>query len=87
MFYVYILKSRKTKKLYIGITNNLRRRLEEHNKLLNSTTKSMAPFDLVYYEAYASARDAKEREKNLKRFSGAYTHLKRRIRNSLILSK
>jgi len=38
------------------------------------------------YEAYASKKDAKHRENMLKRYSGSYTHLKKRIKNSLIIS-
>ena len=94
MYYVYILKSIKDNNLYIGYTNDLRRRLREHNTLSSKATKPRLPLKLVYYEAYLSEKDAKDRESKLKRFSGSYTHLKRsythlkhRIKNSLILSK
>ena len=87
MFYVYLLKSKKDGDLYVGYTADLKRRLIEHNNLTEKSTKSRAPFDLVYYEAYASVGDAKHREDMLKRFSGSYMHLKKRIRNSLILFK
>ena len=84
MFYVYILKSKKDDSKYIGYTNNLKRRLTEHNNLKNKSTKYKAPFNLVYYEAYQSRADAKNREYNLKRFANAYIQLKRRIKNSLL---
>lgn len=84
MFYVYVLKSKKDASLYIGYTNDLKRRFEEHNTGKSFATKNKAPFEIVYYEAYQSKRDAKYRETNLKRHSGAYTHLKKRIQNSLI---
>ena len=87
MFYVYIIKSLKDGKLYIGRANNLRRRLLEHNTKQSKSTKYRGPFKLIYYEAYLSEKDAKDREYKLKRFSGSYIHLKNRIRNSLILSK
>jgi len=87
MYYVYILKSNKDDNLYIGYTNDLRRRLKEHNTSFSKATKSRLPLKLVYYEAYLSEKDAKEREFKLKRFSGSYIHLKNRIKNSLILSK
>ena len=87
MFYVYILKSKKDDKLYIGYTDDLKRRFNEHNKGLVKATKSRIPFHLVYYEAYASKSDAKHRENMLKRFSGSTTHLKKRISNSLIVFK
>lgn len=83
MFYVYVMQSRKDKKLYTGYTNDLRRRFSEHNEKVNRSTKSRAPFELVYYEAYLSQADAKQREYNLKRSVGARTALKRRIPNGL----
>lgn len=87
MYYVYLLKSTKDGKLYIGFTNDLKRRILEHNSGLSKSTKSRRPFKLIYYEAYTSEKDAKQREKMLKRFSGSYTHLKKRVKNSLILFK
>ena len=87
MFFVYILKSKKDNDLYVGYTADLKRRIIEHNNFSEKSTKLRAPFDLVYYEAYASIGDAKHREDMLKRYSGSYTHLKKRIRNSLILFK
>ena len=87
MYYVYILKSNKDDKLYIGYTNDLKRRLIQHNTSSSKATRSRLPLKLVYYEAYFSEKDAKDREFKLKRFAGSYIHLKHRIRNSLILSK
>jgi putative endonuclease len=52
MFYVYVLKSIKDKKLYIGKTNDLKRRIKEHNNAKVSATKERLPMELVYYEAY-----------------------------------
>jgi len=83
MFYVYVIKSRINGSLYVGYSTDLKRRLDEHNKGEGVSTRSRAPFDLVYYEAYRSAADAKFREHNLKRFSGSLTHLKRRIMHSV----
>ena len=79
--WVYILKSKKDGDLYIGSTNDLRRRLEEHNSGKVRSTKSRIPFELVYYEAYKSEKDARQREQNLKLRSRAFTQLKRRIEN------
>ncbi|MDD3102147.1 MAG: GIY-YIG nuclease family protein [Patescibacteria group bacterium] len=86
MFYVYILKSIKDKKSYIGYTDDLQRRFQEHNQGLVESTKPRIPFKLVYYEAYSSKKDAKHRENMLKKYSGSCTHLKKRIKNSLIIS-
>jgi len=83
MYYVYLIKSVKDKNFYIGSTNDIHRRLYEHNNGLVYSTKSRIPFELVYYEAYKSEGDARKREKNLKLRSRAFTQLKKRIRNSL----
>ena len=87
MFYIYVLRSIKDDKLYIGYTGDLKRRIFEHNAKTELSTKNRTPFQLVYYEAYLSEKDAKLREHNLKRFSGSYIHLKKRIKNSLVLFK
>lgn len=86
MFYVYVLKSKKDEKLYTGYTFDLKKRFTEHNKNMNTSTKSRTPFDLLYYEAYASQADAKKREDRLKRSAGARTALRRRLQDSLRLS-
>ena len=83
MYYVYVLKSIKDKSLYVGYSNDLKRRFDEHNDLKNVSTKHKAPFQLVYYEAYKSRADARHREDMLKRFSGSMVHLRKRIRESM----
>ena len=83
MFYLYILHSKKDNKLYIGSTNDLRKRFVEHNCGKVFSTKLRAPFELIYYEAYKSESDARKRESNLKLRSKAFTQLKKRIQNSL----
>ena len=84
MFYVYMLKSVKDGSLYVGYTDDLKRRFVEHNDRRNVSTKNKAPFQLVYYEAYRSRADARHREDLLNRFSGSTVHLKKRIKNSLM---
>ena len=83
MYYVYILKSIKDKKLYIGYPNDLQRRIQEHMDGKVKSTKHRRQIELVYYEAYKSEEDAKEREKQLKYFGKAYSQLKRKIRKSI----
>jgi len=83
MFYVYLLKSNKDNDFYIGFTNNLKRRIQEHNNGLVLSTKSRKPFELIYLEAYKSEKDARLREKNLKLRSRAFAQLKKRITVSL----
>lgn len=79
MVYVYVLKSRHDGNLYIGSTNDLRRRFQEHNAGKVTSTKDRRPFELVYYEAYKAESDARHREQNLKLRSRAFEQLKKRI--------
>lgn len=83
MYYVYILKSKKDDNLYVGSTNDLRRRLSEHNDRKVSSTKSRAPFVLRYYEAFHAESDARNREASLKKDGKALGQLKKRIPESL----
>jgi len=83
MYYVYILKSKKDKSLYVGYTNNVERRVGNHNKGLVKYTQERGPWNLVYYEAFVAIEDARIREKSLKYFGKAYGQLKRRLSNSL----
>jgi len=61
-FYVYILKSLSDGEMYIGYTKNLAKRLEEHSDGISFSTKTRAPFKLIYYEAYLNMKDAQKRE-------------------------
>ncbi len=83
MFYVYILKSRKDNKRYIGSTNDLRRRMEEHADGKIFSTKNRRPLVLIYYEAFRSEKDARTREQKLKNYGQGITNLYKRILNSL----
>jgi len=65
-FYAYVLLSSQDNNYYIGYTNNLKKRLEEHNSGKNSSTKPRKPLDLIYFEACLNEQDAKQREKYLK---------------------
>ena len=65
-YYTYVLRSQKDGNLYIGYTNNLRRRFLKHNSGLVFATKSRIPFDLVYFEACLTKEKAVLREKQLK---------------------
>jgi len=86
MYYVYVLKSKKNKSLYIGFTNNLKKRFWEHNSGLSKYTGYFKPWVLVYYEAYFSKKDAADRERQMKKHAKAWGQLKRRIKNSLFES-
>jgi putative endonuclease len=66
-FFVYILVSKRNGTLYIGMTNNLRRRVAEHKeKLIPGFTKKYDVTRLVYFEEFNDPRYAIEREKVLK---------------------
>ena len=70
MNYVYVLRSLKDKKRYIGLTNNLSRRLAEHNNGKVNATNNRKPFQLVYSEEFADRAEAAQREKFLKTGKG-----------------
>jgi putative endonuclease len=79
MYYVYLLKSSKTNKFYIGYSKDLRKRFSAHNDGLVKSTKSGLPWELMYYEAYSSAKAAQTREKRLKHYGKALAMLKKRV--------
>ncbi|MBT4120638.1 MAG: GIY-YIG nuclease family protein [Candidatus Magasanikbacteria bacterium] len=66
MFYTYVLKSNKDDKLYIGFTDDLKRRFTEHNDGLVKSTRDRRPFELIYYEACCKKDKALKREKYFK---------------------
>ncbi len=68
-YYVYILSNRRYGVLYVGITNNLMRRLSEHRqKLVPGFTKTYGVTKPVYFEEYSSINEARAREHGLKRW-------------------
>jgi len=83
MFYVYILKSKKDGKLYIGYSADLKRRLIEHKQGKVFNTKYRLPVELVYYEAYKNIDDAKNREKSFKHSGSVHNGLVKRIKRSI----
>ena len=70
MAWVYILQSLKDKKYYIGSTGDLTRRLAEHNRGQNKSTKHRKPFKLIYQEEFEEISDAKNKEKIIKSYKG-----------------
>jgi len=77
---VYVLKSEKDKKRYIGSTNDLGRRIKEHNSGRVRSTKNRRPLSLIYKEDYSSEREARSREKFFKTHKG-FNVLRRTISN------
>ena len=61
-FYTYVLRSLKDGKLYVGSTENLKRRFKEHNFGYVKATKNRRPFVLIYYEACANKDRSYKRE-------------------------
>ena len=83
MYYVYVLQSERDKnKIYVGNTDDLKRRLTEHNSGKSYSTKQEKPYRIVYYEAYLNKLDALDREQKLKHHGSVIGHLKRRISRS-----
>ena len=75
MYYVYILSNWDDSVLYIGVTNDLKRRLYEHkNHLVDGFTHKYNVTKLVYFEHTNDVRSAIEREKQLKGWARAKKH-------------
>jgi putative endonuclease len=70
MYYTYILQSQKDQTFYTGMTENISRRLQEHNTGQTKSTKHRAPFELVYAEEFKTRTEARAREKFFKSGSG-----------------
>ena len=70
MYYTYVLQSAKDDGFYIGFTKDLKLRFEQHAKGTVDSTKSRRPFQLIYYEACLTQKDATNREKYLKTYNG-----------------
>ncbi len=82
MYFVYVLMSDKDKKFYIGFSENVERRIKDHNSSKVPNTKNRKPFKLIYYEGHLSEEDARRRERYLKTAKGKTT-LKRTLKHSL----
>ena len=82
MQYTYVLQSMKDGKLYTGCTENLKQRVEQHNKGFIDSTKNRLPLFLVYYEACLSDADAISRQKFFKTYDGR-SYLIKRLKSNL----
>jgi putative endonuclease len=68
-YYIYILSNKKNGTLYIGVTNDLERRMFEHKKkLVDGFTKKYGLNKLMYFESFQYVNDAIKREKNMKKW-------------------
>ncbi len=82
-YYLYVLYSTNHKRFYVGCTENLKNRLEQHNQGETYWTKRYKPWTLLYFEGYRSKLDAMKREKQLKRFAKGFAQLKTRLSDTL----
>ena len=67
---VYAISAQTRKYIYVGLSNNLLRRVEEHQRGYNKTTKPYRPFNLVYSKTFDTRLLAREHEKYLKSSTG-----------------
>jgi putative endonuclease len=81
-YYVYVLQSGKDGNRYVGYTNNLRKRVEQHQAGQVPSTATRLPMQLVYCEGCLNQSDALEREKYLKTAWGK-RYLKNRMQHYL----
>jgi len=70
MYYVYILKSLKDGRYYVGSKSDLNSRIEYHNSGKQRSTKSRIPFILAYSEEFEEKAIGLKREKQIKSYKG-----------------
>ena len=84
MFFVYVIKSVEKKFQYIGHTENIQKRIKEHNTGKTKSTKFYKPFELIYLEVFKTRNEAIIREKYLKSGIGR-EFLKEKLKNALVV--
>ena len=80
-YYVYVLRSTKDKRLYIGFTNDLKSRLKKHASGRVLSTKGRRYLKLIHYEYFINEKDAKAREVYLKSGAG-HDQLRQFLKNT-----
>ncbi|MEK7608321.1 MAG: GIY-YIG nuclease family protein [Patescibacteria group bacterium] len=81
MYFVYILKSLKTGHYYVGYTNNMARRMAEHNGGKTPSLRRHIPLEIVKIEVYSFYGEARERERQIKKYKSGTAF--RRVLGSL----
>lgn len=66
MYFAYAIESKIRNYIYVGLTNDIERRLAEHNNGENRSTKAYRPFSLIFEEAFETRIEARSKEKYLK---------------------
>lgn len=79
MYFVYILQSEKDQTYYIGYTKDIINRLKEHNSGKTRYTKGHIPYRMVYKEEFRIIKEAKDREKYIKKYANIKNFLKNRV--------
>ena len=69
-YFVYVLRSQKDNKHYIGSTSDVEKRLAFHNSGLQRSTRTRIPFILIYQDEFATKEEALKREKYIKSLKG-----------------
>ncbi len=82
-WYVYVLQSKKDNQFYIGSTNDVQRRLQQHQRGENVSTAKRLPLELLYFEGHSLKKDALRREKYFKTSKGR-TSLRQILREALL---
>lgn len=72
MYFVYILKSQRVNRYYIGHTEDVEKRLKEHNSGKSKSTKGYAPWEVVYTEEYHTKSEAYKREQEIKSYKSGF---------------
>ncbi len=70
MFFVYVLRSQSTGRLYTGFTSDITQRLGQHNDGITKSTKSGGPWQLVHQKGFSTRAEAMARERELKTGQG-----------------
>jgi putative endonuclease len=86
MYFTYALRSFQKPYIYVGISDDLNRRLNQHNKGYTKSTKPYRPFFLFYYESFENRMQARSKEKYFKTASGK-RFLKHKLREFLDKNK
>lgn len=81
-YYIYVLRSLKDNKFYVGYSDDLKSRFEQHKKGYVTSTKERRPLELIYSEVCLDKKDAMHREKYLKTYLGKM-FLKNRLKSYL----
>ena len=82
---MYVIQNDETKEVYIGYTDDLKRRLQEHNNAgLKFTTRKRGEWRLIYVEGYRAEKDARDREQKLKAHGSGKQELMKRLKASML---